>query len=90
MLPDGSGGMLVVRVASDPKQPGVPLVEGFGKSLEAFTLQVYCHSNQVTKKTLGFFHNLNSIENETFQVGCTLNNSFHSPIKMCASNRKER
>lgn len=41
VYPDFSGGMLVVRVGSDSKQPGVPLVEGSGKSTEALTLQVY-------------------------------------------------
>ncbi|XP_054452646.1 protein FAM151A [Anoplopoma fimbria] len=38
-LSDGDGGMLVVHVASDSNGPGVPLVEGSGKSSEAFTLQ---------------------------------------------------
>lgn len=38
-LSDGSWGMLVIRVAGDPKQPGVPLVEGFGRGFEAFPLQ---------------------------------------------------
>ncbi|XP_073347498.1 protein FAM151A [Pagrus major] len=37
-LSDGSG-MLVVRVASDSSQPGVPVVEGSGQSSEALTLQ---------------------------------------------------
>lgn len=40
VLADGSWGMLVIQVASDPKQPGLPLVEGFGRGSEAFTLQV--------------------------------------------------
>ncbi|KAL7386169.1 hypothetical protein ABVT39_004784 [Epinephelus coioides] len=35
----GDGGMLVVQVASDSSRLGVPLVEGSGKSSEAFTLQ---------------------------------------------------
>ncbi|XP_051254929.1 protein FAM151A [Dicentrarchus labrax] len=38
-LSDRAAGMLVVRVASDSNQPGVPLVEGSGKSSEALTLQ---------------------------------------------------
>lgn len=38
-LSDGSWGMLVIQVAGDPKQPGLPLVEGFGRGSEAFTLQ---------------------------------------------------
>ncbi|XP_078029028.1 protein FAM151A isoform X2 [Epinephelus lanceolatus] len=36
---EGDGGMLVVQVASDSSRLGVPLVEGSGKSSEAFTLQ---------------------------------------------------
>ncbi|KAM7378747.1 hypothetical protein PAMP_004346 [Pampus punctatissimus] len=36
---NGAGGMLVVRVGSDADQPGVPLVEGSGKSSEILTLQ---------------------------------------------------
>ncbi|KAI3375358.1 hypothetical protein L3Q82_021851 [Scortum barcoo] len=36
---DGAGGMLVVRVASDSNAPGVPVVEGSGKSSEALKLQ---------------------------------------------------
>lgn len=40
ILADVSYGMLVIRVASDAKQPGLPLVEGFGRGLEDFTLQV--------------------------------------------------
>ncbi|XP_068594332.1 protein FAM151A [Cebidichthys violaceus] len=38
-LSGGDGGMLVVHVASDSNRPAVPLVEGSGKSSEAFTLQ---------------------------------------------------
>lgn len=37
---DGAG-MLVVHVASDSNQPGVPVLESSGKSSEALTLQVY-------------------------------------------------
>ncbi|KAM9349996.1 protein FAM151A [Symphorus nematophorus] len=33
------GGMLVIRVTSDINQPGVPVVEGSGKSSEALTLE---------------------------------------------------
>ncbi|XP_070830869.1 protein FAM151A isoform X1 [Chaetodon trifascialis] len=42
-LSDGAAGMLVVRVASDISQPGVPLVEGSSKSSEALTLQDILH-----------------------------------------------
>ncbi|KAM7401376.1 hypothetical protein PAMA_005525 [Pampus argenteus] len=38
-LSDDAGGMLVVRVGSDADRPGVPLVEGSGKSSEILTLQ---------------------------------------------------
>ncbi|GLD69905.1 protein FAM151A isoform X1 [Lates japonicus] len=38
-LSDGAGGMLVVRVASDSRRPGVPLVQGSEKSSEPQTLQ---------------------------------------------------
>ncbi|XP_035490258.2 protein FAM151A [Scophthalmus maximus] len=38
-LSDGAGGMLVVRVTSDDKRPGVPLVEGSGESSEPLMLQ---------------------------------------------------
>ncbi|XP_033975055.1 protein FAM151A [Trematomus bernacchii] len=38
-LSGGDGGMLVVQVVSDSNQPGVPLVEGSGKSSEALTLE---------------------------------------------------
>nr|XP_046264366.1 protein FAM151A [Scatophagus argus] len=38
-LSDGTGGMLVVRVASNSNRPGVPLVEGSEKSSEAITLE---------------------------------------------------
>ncbi|XP_034558844.1 protein FAM151A [Notolabrus celidotus] len=38
-LSDGVGGMLVVRVASHSKHPGVPLVAGSGMSSEVLTLQ---------------------------------------------------
>ncbi|XP_053186608.1 protein FAM151A [Scomber japonicus] len=38
-LSDGAGGMLVVRVGSDPSRPGVPVVEGSRKGSELFTLQ---------------------------------------------------
>ncbi|XP_042352876.1 protein FAM151A [Plectropomus leopardus] len=38
-LSGSGGGMLVVQVTSDSEQPGVPLVEGSGKSSEALTLQ---------------------------------------------------
>lgn len=38
---DGAGGMLLVHVASDSNQPGVPVVEGSGKGSEALTLQVF-------------------------------------------------
>ncbi|XP_067460966.1 protein FAM151A [Thunnus thynnus] len=38
-LSDGAGGMLVLRVGSDTDRPGVPLVEGSGKSSELLTLQ---------------------------------------------------
>ncbi|KAE8291420.1 Protein FAM151A [Larimichthys crocea] len=38
-LSDGAGGMLLVHVASDSNQPGVPVVEGSGKGSEALTLQ---------------------------------------------------
>ncbi|KAG8013846.1 hypothetical protein GBF38_016044, partial [Nibea albiflora] len=38
-LSDGAGGMLVVHVASDSNQRGVPVVEGSGKGSEALTLQ---------------------------------------------------
>lgn len=40
LLADGSWGMLVVQVAEDPKQPGLPLVQDFGKGSETFTLKV--------------------------------------------------
>ncbi|KAF0047493.1 hypothetical protein F2P81_001126 [Scophthalmus maximus] len=36
---NGAGGMLVVRVTSDDKRPGVPLVEGSGESSEPLMLQ---------------------------------------------------
>ncbi|XP_027138386.1 protein FAM151A [Larimichthys crocea] len=39
-LSDGAGGMLLVHVASDSNQPGVPVVEGSGKGSEALTLQM--------------------------------------------------
>ncbi|XP_041659556.1 protein FAM151A [Cheilinus undulatus] len=38
-LTGAARGMLVLQVASDSKQPGVPLVEGSGESSEALTLQ---------------------------------------------------
>ncbi|XP_018551452.1 protein FAM151A [Lates calcarifer] len=38
-LSDGTGGMLVVQVASDSRRPGVPLVQGSEKSSEPQTLQ---------------------------------------------------
>lgn len=39
LLSGGSGGMLVIRVTSDPNRPEVPLVEGAGRSSEPLTLQ---------------------------------------------------
>lgn len=54
VCPDGAGGMLVIQVAPNSIEPGVPVVEGSGKSAESLTLQVNHFPEKITS-SVSFF-----------------------------------